>query len=173
MFEPALFSFNGALCVAAIGFAAAVKRGRTEALVLAGLLLANFIFCNLAYTPYAPKLGLAAIGIKATSKELWMLADTLLAASCVLVAFKRWWGWALWAAGAVQILIHLLYSFELFSPDAYSDLLQAVLLAQLAVFFMIGGPGVVDLLHSTLAHFRSRRRTVAASRYSSPEEPVP
>lgn len=173
MFEPALFSFNGALCVAAIGVAAAVKRGRVEALVLSGLLLANFLFCNLAYTPYAPKYGLAALGIAVTSKELWMLADTLLAASCALVAFRRWWGWALWAAGAVQIITHLAYSFDLFSPDAYSDILQVVLLAQLAVFFMIGGPGVVDLLHSALAHFRSRRRSFAASRYSAPEEPLP
>lgn len=165
MFDPPLFLTNGALCAAAFGFAAFVRVGRAEAVVLAGLLGCNFVFCALAYTPYAPKYALQAAGIPLTSKDLWMLADALYGAAAIIIGFWRRWAWALWGMAVVQVSIHAAYLAGLFGPDTYSDRLQNVLHAQLAVFFIIGGPGVVDYLLDTADRLsRYSRRAQAATR---------
>jgi len=152
MFDLPLFTANGAFCAAALVVAAFVHRGRGEALTLAALLFANFVFCALAYTPYAPKLAFAAVGITVTSKDLWLLADAVYG-TCAVFAFRRWWGWGLWGLSSVQVALHIAYQWGLLDADAYTDRLQNVLHAQLAVFFLIGGPGAVDFLRCHAARF--------------------
>lgn len=158
MFDLPLFSINGALCAAALGVAAFVRSGKREAVTLAGCLLANYLFCALAYTPWAPKLALEATGLDVTSKDLWMLADTAFGVAAILAGFWHWWGTALWACACFQILIHVIYQADLIDEYAYSDRLQNVLHAQLAVFFVIGGPRAWDRLLSCLDRFRVSRR---------------
>lgn len=170
MLEPALFAINGLLCVVAIACATRVKPGREQAVPLAVLLLANFIFCNLAYTDYAPKHALEALGIEATSKDLWMLADTLLAGAAVTIAYDRWWGWAFGLAGFVQLGIHAAYLANMYVGDFYTDRLSNVLHAQIAVFFLLGGRGVGSLLLSFIAELRSVRRVPQKAFYSDEQE---
>lgn len=164
MFLPFLFLFNGALCAAALGFAAFVRNGRREAVILATLLSANFLFCNLAYTDFAPKLAFNAIGIEATSKDLWMLADTAFAGAAFMIAYNRMWGWALGAMGFVQLGIHGARLANLCDGETYSDALGYVLHAQLAVFFVTGGPGIAEFLHSLLVRLRGNGWTHASAR---------
>lgn len=146
MFDPALFLINGALCAVAWWAAAYVHPGRGEARTLAALLALNFLFCALAWTPYAPKLALAAVGIHLSSKDIWMLADAVYGSVAITIMFWRWWGWALWLLAFAQVGLHLARQSALITPDFYSDRLDNVLHAQLAVFFVIGGHGVVGSL---------------------------
>lgn len=157
MFDPLLFFFNGTLCAAALGVAAFVNPGRKAAVTLAALLCANFMFCNLAYTTYAPKYLFLSWGLPVSSKDLWLIADTLYGASAVLVGFYRKWAWVLWLTSVTQVGLHAGYQLDLFNEYAYTDRLQNVLHAQIAVFFVIGGPGAVDYLRGRLVRFSRRR----------------
>lgn len=172
MFDIPLFLLNAALCLAALGCAAFVRPGRGEALVLAALLNANFYFCALGYTSYAPKHMLEALGVAITTKETWMVADALLGAAAV-IAFRRWWAWALWATTLCQQIIHGGYMFGLFSDVFYTDRLQNVLHAQIALFFLIGGRGLADFLHRHIARFCGARRTPATARTPAPSPEKP
>lgn len=163
MFLAPLFLANSVLCAAALGASALTRNGRREALIIASLVCANFIFCNMAYTSYAPKYALLALGIECTSKDLWMLADTAVAAAALWLAYDRWWGWSFGLAGLVQLAIHAGRLGLFYDGALYSEMLGIVLHAQLAVFFLLGGPGIVEFLHSSLARFRVPRRPSQAS----------
>lgn len=154
MFDPALFLLNGALCAVAYWAAAYVHPGRDEARTLALLLAINFLFCALAWTPYAPKHLLAPLGIVISSKDTWMLADALFGSAAVALMFWRWWGWALWSLAFVQVGLHVARQRNLIEPDLYSGGLDIVLHAQLAVFFVIGGRGLVGCLSDFAARLR-------------------
>lgn len=158
MLDAPLFLINGAMCAAAVMVAAFSRHDRRELVAIGLLICANFMFCNLAYTPYAPKYALAAIGFDVSSKELWMLADTLVSAGALILAWHRWWGWVIWVLAWVQIFAHALRMDKLVDEFLYTDVLQIVLLIQLAVLFVIGGPGLVEFLHRSIARFRSRSR---------------
>jgi len=153
MFDPVLFALNGALCLAAFVFAGFVRPGdRAAAMTLAALLGFNFVFCALGYTQYAPKYGLAALGVSVTTKSLWMLADALL--GCAAALALRWWGWALWSLALLQMFLHFGYLADWYSDLFYTDRLQDVLHAQIALFFVMGGPGLAAFLHRAPARLR-------------------
>lgn len=152
MFDVPLFLANLALGVLAIAAARFVRPGRREATWLAALMLGNFVFCAMAYTPYAPKYALAALGVDVSSKDLWMIADATLGAAALL-AFNRWWGWAVWAVASTQVAVHLVYKVSPFDPVAYSDRLGLLLHGQQAVFLLAGGPGGFDFLRCFIARF--------------------
>lgn len=157
MFTPGLFLFNGIACAVALGFAAFVRPGRQEAVTLAALLCVNYLFCALGYTDWSPALALQSVGMPISNKETWMLADTCFGAAAVLIAFWRPWAWIFWGLAVVQVSIHGLRMAKGIDGTTYSDLLQIVLWAQLAVFFGIGGRGVGDHLHSAIDRFRRHR----------------
>lgn len=162
MFDFLLFSLNGALCAAAFGFAAFVRHGRQDAMALAAALFVNFVACGLEYTQYAPRYALAACGWPVGAPDVWMMADTAFGVTALLVGSRHWWGTALWALSCVQVIVHLAYTAKWFDQYVYSDTLQVVLLAQLAVFFVIGGPRAADHLRSGLDRLRRPRRALAA-----------
>lgn len=161
LFDFPLFSFNGGLCVAALWVATFVRRGKWDAVGVAACLLANYLFCALAYTPYAPKYAFHAIGIPVTSKDLWLVADTLFGCAAMLVGFWHRWAVALWALACVQVGTHLAYQAQAIDEYVYSDALQIVLHAQLAVFFVIGGPRAWDYLRSSVSRYRRSRGSMA------------
>jgi hypothetical protein len=171
MFDPGSFLANGIACAAALGFAAFVRPGRREAVTLAALLCVNYMFCALGYTDASPALALQAIGVPITNKETWMLADACFGAAAVLIAFWRPWAWIFWATSIVQVGIHALRMTEAIDGTTYSDWLEIVLHGQLAVFFVIGGPGVGDRLHDAFDRFRHRRRAPAS--FSCQDEAAP
>lgn len=143
MFQPWVFASNLGLCAAAVMAAAFVRPGKAEAVGIAICLMVNFVFCAAAYTPYAPKYALLALGIKATSKDLWLFADGL-QATVAVIAFRRTWWWQLYVFANAQVALHVAYRVWSFDDTLYTDLLQMLLFAQLAVFYIEGGPGAVD-----------------------------
>lgn len=170
MFDSRLFAINLAFCLLSGVAATFIRAGRGEAIALSGLLAGNFVFCALAYTPYAPKYALQAAGLDVTSKDLWMLADALFGTACAF-AFLRWWAWALWGLAALQVAVHITYQWVPFDPDLYSDRLQTLLHAQLAVFYLAGGPGALDYVRRIIARF-GRAGGVPASALSATRTPA-
>lgn len=143
--EPLTTILFGLGCVVAIICAAhSPKDGRREAVALSSLLIVNWALFILAYTEWSPKMALDRIGIYTSSIQLWMIADSIIGAMAT-IAYRFWWGRALWAVCVVQILLHIGMEMKLFDPVVYTDdLLNAMLLVQLAIFFVIGGAGARD-----------------------------
>lgn len=164
MLDTPLAIANGGLCAAAIAFAAHVPKakGRREALCLAVVLAANFIFCALGYTGFAPKLALRRIGVELSTKELWAIADAIF--GCLTAfAFVYWWAWVLWAGALAHVLLHGFRIYFDLDEFAYTDSLQIVLLAQIAIFFLIGGRGVGNRVHRGLDNCRLYWRACASA----------
>lgn len=159
MIYTPVFLLNGALCLGAALFASFAKGGRREAFWCASALGINFLFCALVFTPLSP-----AIVFGSTIKETWMAADTMLGAACVLMAYRYWWGYAMCALAIIQVGLHGAMIEHVIDGSTYSENLDIVLHAQVAVFFLIGGRGIGDLLRNSLV-LRSLPRLHAASRF--------
>lgn len=170
MIQDRAFLLNGALCLASMWFAAYAKQGRREAITASLSLCGNFLFCALAFTPLAPKFAFQALGLDLTHKETWMLADTALGGACVLLGHRYWWGYALCAMCAAQVGIHAARGEHVIDAAAYSEILDIVLHAQMAVFLALGGPKIGDLLHSNVARFFAHRGPKKASAFVSADQ---
>lgn len=148
---------NGVACAATFGFAAHVVSGRREAMILSALLFANWAQYVLSWTPYNPTEILYRAGLPIEGNTLWMLIDAIIGSSSVVIAFRFWWGWALWLSSIAQLFLHAGYKDGLYDFQSYSSCLDWVLKAQIAVFFLIGGRGVRDRL-ADLHRFLDERR---------------
>lgn len=165
MINSPVFLLNGALCLGAALFALFAVRGRQEAFWCALSLGANFLFCALVFTPLSPA---KAMGL--SIKETWMLADTVLGAMCVTLAYRYWWGYAMCALAMAQVALHGAMIEHVIDGNVYSENLDYVLHAQIAVFFLIGGRGIGDLLYSTVAQFRGSGRIAQTARFVPQDE---
>lgn len=171
MIQEPVFLLNGFLILGAMWFASYAKAGRKEAVLCSIALAANFLLCALSFTDTSMKSALSVIGFSMTHKETWMLADTLLGAFCVTVAYRRLWAYALCAMCMGQIGVHAALMEHVIDGDAYSEILDIVLHAQVAVFYLLGGRGVGQLLRSSIAGFRRPRRIAQTARaFSEAEE---
>jgi hypothetical protein len=140
------------LLVCAIIFASfAPKDDRREAQLLALLLLVNWVSFVATYTPYSPA---RALGMR--PQDWWAMMDGLCGVVAML-AFQRWWGWALWAISILQEILHAGHDFGWYDQFTYTDYLDSVLRAQIALFFLIGGRGVGDFLYRGVDRIRRRR----------------
>ena len=154
MIYTPVFLFNGAMCIGAALFASFAKEGRRESFQCAVALGINFLLCAMVLVSPIPLLSI---------KETWMIADTALGAFCVLAGYRYWWGYAMCALAMAQILLHAAMMEHAIDGQRYSGTLDVVLHAQMAVFFIIGGRGVSDLLRNSLAEFSSPRRSHEAA----------
>lgn len=156
---------NGLLMLVAVFFATYVDKDRRgEAVAAALVLLAVWVLYVLSWTPLSLARGASAVlDVKVSSQDLWPVVDALAAMGIVLACFRRWWGWALWATLAAQVLIH--YGNQQWSFDfgTYSHVLDGLFLAQIAIFILIGGRGVVDLLHRGIGRLRLLGRAPSSS----------
>lgn len=159
---------NGLLCAATILFAAHVREGRGDAVTLATALFVNWVLYVLSWTPLAVAPAIREMtGLPLHSSDLWLLADTCCASLAMVLAFNRWWGWGLWSLGILQVLVHGGRELSLYDFATYTQILDWVLWAQLAIFFYIGGRGVGDhlsRLFDRLAPHRGVARRASAPR---------
>jgi hypothetical protein len=130
---------HGGLCLCAVFFAAHARDNRSGAIGLACVMTAGWALYVSAWTPANPG---AALGI--ANKDLWAISDALFGAAAIGLAWAVWWGWAFWMAALTATGAHLAYKFWGHDFEAYSTLLDNLLRAQIALFFMIGGRGVAD-----------------------------
>ena len=164
MFGPTVW-VAGVGCAAAVMFAAhSARDGRGEAVGLACLTLVNWALFVLAYTDYSPSWALQRAGFDVSSVHLWMLADAICGSAAAMLAFRHWWGFALWGVALAKIGFHAGMDAQLYDPGFYVDvLLNAGLLVQLAIFFAIGGGGVASLLRNITRRLRNIRHSRAAA----------
>lgn len=140
--------FHGFLCLCAIFFAAHVRENRSGAMALACLMTAGWVLYVSAWSPANPGAALKALGVPIVNKDLWAMSDALFGAAAIGLAWFTWWGWAFWMAALTATGAHLAYKFGADDFEAYSTLLDNILRAQIALFFLIGGRGVADRLLS-------------------------
>jgi len=144
----------GALVAVAIICAAHVpnKEPRGAALIAASILAMNWVVFVLAYsaewlgTDIAPaSLINDIVGSHSVSHEAtWAYADAFAAMSIVLIAFRHWWAYALWALYILQIAQHFSQSIGNGDFGLYSYGLDLIFVAMVAVFILIGGKGTLN-----------------------------
>lgn len=171
MLDLPQFLANGILCAAAVMVAAFARKDRNELTIVGMAIAANFLFCIMAYTDYAPKYAVQALGFDVSSKELWMLADTLVGMTALALAHNRGWAWIIWAISMGQVLMHTLRAEDLIDEFKYTDVLQIMLLAEITVLLVKGGPGIVEFLHRAFTR-RSLRRGASASAFIEQKKAV-
>lgn len=136
------------LCAAACGFAVCAPRGqRLAAFVVAVALNANWWICAWTYSASPPQ---AALGISAV--DLWCLLDLSVGVSALVAGVRHWWGWALWFLAVGQECFHM--GHFLLENQTYTFWLDKLLLAQVAVFVLIGGRRVSTWLLGVLGVHR-------------------
>lgn len=141
----------------------APKRDRRDAVAISLLLFASWVSFVLSWTDYAPSLAIERVGLSMADVDVWALVDALAASCIIALAWDRWWGWSLWGLLIAQLVGHSLYQFGSVAFAPYSAALDALFLAQVAVFILLGGGGLGDLV--------SRVRSAARRHSFSPQAP--
>lgn len=152
------------LCVAAVLVAAcAPVPARRRAVAAALVLLANWLFCEWTYAANAPQnLLYWRTGLYVEAFRWWAAADLVTALLGFLLGRDHWWGVALLLIGMFQMVPHHAREIEAISKPLYLFTLDKLLLAQIALFFMIGGRGVGDGIVRFLGGRADRARAAAA-----------
>lgn len=146
---------NGLLCVAALIVAACAKNDKAEGVRVGSLLLFVWVLYvwPWVHSPSSPAAVLSRSGVDGIQHQhVWMVTDAIASMLTLLFAWRKAWGWAVWACFIVMLCNHT------FSPlldfSVYSTGLDAAFLGQLAILFVIGGPGAWDRLSNWRAKFR-------------------
>jgi hypothetical protein len=133
------------LCMGTVVFAAHAPKGeRLAASILAGGLLANWLFVAWTYAPMSPQAAIRSWGLPIHATDLWAVADLALGALAVRVGWHRWWGWAVFSLCMAHLCMHP--ARPLIGDELYTFWLDKILLAQVAVFILIGGRGIANRL---------------------------
>ena len=89
-----------------------------------------------------------SLGYLAVSHEaIWAYTDALTAVLIVIVCYKFWWAYALWALYTMQLYMHYLRNASVMDFSAYSYILDLLFVALVAVFVTVGGKGTLDHVH--------------------------
>lgn len=136
------------LCVLAIVFAAHAPKGdRTNAALLALCLTFNWLFIQWTYAAMSPQAVIRAAGLPIGTVDLWAIADLALGWASVRIGWNRWWGWTMFALCIAHLCMHP--ARPLIGDEIYTFWLDKILLAQVAVFILIGGRKVANRLSNS------------------------
>jgi len=151
----------GVLCVLAIAVAHCAREERDCVVFTAWVLALNWLlFASYwIYAPSSPAFLLYAIGIQVKHEDMWALADLV---SLVAVGWhcrNLWWSPLLWCVYLVTLVMHVIAWANSLQYTDYIEVLDAALIIQLAVIFMLGGGGCADLLSNCWTRLRGVGRT--------------
>ncbi len=136
------------LCLAAVAFAAHAPAGdRLRAVLLALGLVLNWLFVAWTYAPVSPQSLIRSAGLPIATVDLWAIADLALGAWAVRVGWRHWWGWTVFAFCICHLCMHPMR--PLLGDALYTFWLDKILLAQVAVFILIGGRKVANRLSNS------------------------
>lgn len=136
----------GALCVAAVLVGALSTNDRrclfTAALVILGdwLLFSMWWIYAPASLPYVAE----GVGLYIRHIDAWAMIDTCALVCLIGCCWRVWWGPLLWAPTLVNLVMYAVAYANDLEYIAYQSVLDASLSVQLAVVFLIGGPGCAD-----------------------------
>jgi hypothetical protein len=155
-------AISGMACVIAIAVACYAREDRDLTILVALAVAANWLLFAMPWI-YAPA-SLAFIaydfGIPARQEDGWAVIDLL---SLMIVAWRgrdAWWSPIIWSSYLVTLAMHAIAWANGLQYVEYKYVLNAALIIQLAVIFMLGGGGCADRLLSVRADLR---RMVRAS----------
>lgn len=97
-----------------------------------------------------------ATGFAVDVETVWSFCDTFIAITIMAMARPSWWSIVLVTGYSIQCAAHVLSQWGVMPDPIYMSLLNGVFVAQAAVFFTLGGGGLVDRLWNHLG--RSVRR---------------
>lgn len=145
---------NGAAVVCAIVASACVPaRSRPMTLALAAVFAVNWLDYVLSYSARPPVAILWDYGIYLRSNDVWAMLDASVAVVALLcwVNARAWWGAAIYSLALAQVILHGLYwDIQTLPRDIYYPALDKLFLAQVAVFILAGGGGLVDRIGRVL-----------------------
>lgn len=157
-------AFFGVACVLAMWVASCAREERDCILFTAGALAVNWLlFASFwIYAPLSPAFLLYDVGIQVKHEDMWAITDL---ASLVAVGWRCrnvWWSPILWSVYLVTLTMHVIaWANDLMYLD-YDEVLDAALIIQLAVIFMLGGGGCADRLLGAWSNVRIRLLDVAS-----------
>lgn len=143
-----------ALHVLAIAVAACSRHDRPCAVKVAGILAINWLLFSLPWI-YAPASYAFLVGIPARQEDGWALFDLLSMMSVIVVCWRVWWAPVIWSIYLVMLSMHAVAWANGLEYIDYAAVLDAGVAVQLAVIFMVGGPGCADRLLAGWGRFRS------------------
>lgn len=141
----------------------APPRQRWAATGVMTAILITWALYLLSWSAFPPAAAFWAVGIPLTSEHLWALTDGVLGTLVIATTWDRWWGWMVFGLLALQQCFHLAYDWQVIGFGTLSQWLDMTFLAQLACFFVIGGPGVVSRLSDLVRVPRHLLRTMGAA----------
>lgn len=136
------------LCALAVLFAACAKEERECALVASATIFVNWLLCSMPWICNRASLAhlLKVAGLPLSHEQTWSAIDL---ASMVVICWVcrfQWWSAIMWATYMIMLTMHVVaWQMEL-NYDQYETVLDAALVCQLAVIYMLGSDGVADRL---------------------------
>jgi len=146
----------GLLCAVALLVAAFARDDRRCVFIVASVVAVNWLLFAMPWIYNTASLAhlLRLSGVPALHEDMWSVAD--LASIIILALWARHLWWSQIIAGCYMVTLSMLtVAAEMqLDYDQYAMVLDAALVVQLAVIFMLGGGGFADRL---LAHWNSYR----------------
>ncbi|MEH3121159.1 MAG: hypothetical protein PGN16_04130 [Sphingomonas phyllosphaerae] len=135
----------GLVCLLSIAVASCARHDRACAVKVACILSVNWLLFNMPWF-YPPASYAYLVGYPARQEDGWALFDLVSLMFAVWACLRVWWAPVIWATYLNMLAMHAVaYTFSLQYVD-YAAVLDAGLAVQLAVIFMVGGPGCADRL---------------------------
>jgi len=153
----------GALCTIAFLVAMCAKDDRACLTKAAGAILLGWLLFSMPWI-YAPASYAFLIGAPARQEDGWALFDLAGLIVVTLCCWRVWWGPLLWSPYLITLSMYAVAYANHLEYEDYETVLDASLSVQLAVIFLIGGPGCADRL---LDCWRSVRGVGVPARDSS------
>lgn len=135
----------GSLCTIAFLVALCAKNDRACLTKAAGAILLGWLLFSMPWI-YAPASYAFLIGAPARQEDGWALFDLIGMVFVVLSCWSVWWGPLLWIPYLITLTMYAVASANHLEYNQYETVLDASLSVQLAVIFLIGGPGCADRL---------------------------
>jgi len=164
----------GLLCAVALVVAAHAYEERRFAKLCAAVITANWLLFAMPwiYNPLSPAHILKVWGLPATHEDMWALADLLSLIVVVWAGRAVWWSPMIWTVYLATLSMHALAWLNGFQYVEYETVLDACLVVQIAVLFVVGGDGIADRLSGLRDRFRvlggaSCQRSSAVSSYEA------
>jgi hypothetical protein len=138
----------GVMCVAALVVATFAREQRGFAVFAGSVILLNWALfvtpwvCNELSLAHLLKL----VGAPATHEDMWALTDLLSMTALVVVGRNIWWSAILWSVYFAMLAMHAVAYINDLQYVEYKGVLNAGLIVQLAVLFVVGGDGCADYL---------------------------
>ncbi len=155
-------AISAVACVTAIAVAYHAREDRDLTIMVALIIAVNWLLFAMPWI-YAPA-SIAFIaydfGLPARQEDGWATVDMI---SLMIVAWRArdaWWSPLIWSIYLVMLAMHAIAWANGLQYVEYKYVLNAALIIQLAVIFMLGGGGCADRLLSIRADLR---RMVRAS----------